>query len=572
MSRQHRFSDLGESRRLGSMEESLRSQTHSYRYYGHTSMSGPRQLLLVAVLLLGLLFSSIDASIVSTSLVTISLDLHDFLNAPWAALSYLLAYLGFAIAFAKMSDIYGRRCLVIVAWVLFAGASIGCGLAQNMASLVVCRSLQGVGGSGLYSLSQIGLFEVGPSHRPSLMGALIGMTLAISFILGPVLGATISNLLNWRWIFFINIPCGIVALLAIGFAWPREVAYDFNHREALRSIDFPGNILMISASSLLVFALQQAGSSNESWASPTTVASLVVAALSFIAFMAWEMYLGCGHFKTIQPIFPLQLANNRVYLAALVCTLFSGYAYLATIIILPERFQIVNGDDSLMAGVHLLPMLGGCAFGSFLAGALSAKRNNTSITLILASALQLTGIGLLSTLSDILDAIQAQYGYQAIFGLGIGLSFGAATILSSVQSHPGDLAVAQGAMAQARVLGGAVGIAVCTIILNMEIQNDLYGKMPAEDLEALHRSPSISSYFPPDIQTSIRKSYATAFTNDIKVMICVCAASFVASVLTFEACPPSMPTHNERKKPLILPQGRSETELEDLPRDTQAHW
>lgn len=115
-----------------------------------------------------------------------------------------------------------------------------------------------------------------------------------------------------------------------------------------------------------------------------------------------------------------------------------------------------------MAGIHLLPQLGACAFGSFLAGAISSKRNNTSITLIIASGLQLIGVGLLSTLSEVLTAIEPQYGYQTLFGLGVGLSFASVTILTSVCSHPHDLAVAQGAIAQARVFGGAIGIAVCS--------------------------------------------------------------------------------------------------------------
>lgn len=115
-----------------------------------------------------------------------------------------------------------------------------------------------------------------------------------------------------------------------------------------------------------------------------------------------------------------------------------------------------------MAGIHLLPQLGACAFGSFLAGAISKKRNNTAFTLIAASCLQLIGLGLLSTLAEVNTAIEAQYGYQTIFGLGIGLSFASVTILTSVRAHREDLAVAQGALAQARVLGGAIGIAICS--------------------------------------------------------------------------------------------------------------
>ncbi|ORY55288.1 major facilitator superfamily domain-containing protein [Pseudomassariella vexata] len=519
-------------------------------------------------LLLGLLFSCLDASIVSTSLVSISLDLQDFLNAPWVVLSYLLAYFGFAVGFAKMSDIYGRRTLIIISWILFTGFSLGCGLAQNMLQLTIFRAFQGIGGSGLYSLAQIGLFEIGPAHNPSLLGALVGMTLAVSFVLGPILGGTISHMASWRWIFFINIPCGVAALLSLIFAWPRSTGSSLNAWDSFRSIDFLGNIMIIAASTLLVFSLQSAGSFNFSWNSPVIIITLTVASLSWIVFLTWEFFLGLNRHTRIKPVLPLRLFTRRPYLATLICTLFSGFSYLAIIIILPERFQIVNLENSLMSGVHLLPALGACAFGSFLAGALSAKRNNTSITLIVASCLQLIGVGLMSTLSDITTEIQAQYGYQAIFGLGVGLAFGAATILTAVQSAQEDLAVAQGSIAQARVFGGAVGIAVCSIIFNAQVQNQLAGHMKPEDLTALHHSPTITSYLPPQTQLLVRRVYASAFTFDIQILICVSAVALLASLFTFELHPPPMPSRRreEKKEDLVgTPREvQSETELEDM--------
>lgn len=144
------------------------------------------------------------------------------------------------------------------------------------------------------------------------------------------------------------------------------------------------------------------------------------------------------------------------------CSFLAGFTYLAIIIVLPERFQIVNGVDSLMAGIHLLPLLGACAFGSFLAGAISSKRNRTSLTLMLASTLQCVSLACFTTVKNVLSAIAVTYAWQIIFGLGIGLSFASVTILTSVRAHPADLAVAQGAIAQARVFGGAIGIAVCS--------------------------------------------------------------------------------------------------------------
>lgn len=237
------------------------------------------------------------------------------------------------------------------------------------------------------------------------------------------------------------------------------------------------------------------------------------------------------------------------------CTLFTGFSYLAIIIILPERFQIVNNDNALMAGIHLLPMLGACAFGSFMAGAASAKKNNTAITLIVASCLQLVGVGLLTTLADVTTNIQPQYGYQAIFGFGVGLSFGAATILTSVQSQPADLAVAQGAIAQARVLGGAIGIAACSIIFNSEVDTQLKGRISPADLATLRQSPTINDMLQPALQSLVREVYAGAFTANIRIMICMSAVALVASVFTFEIRPPPMPSAKHGTESPVAPLG-----------------
>ncbi|KAK8075033.1 hypothetical protein PG997_009696 [Apiospora hydei] len=542
-----RYHDTGTMPTLGrtdSMEEALNSSSTNRGHLYGQSMSPLRQTTLVAILLLGLLFSSLDASIVSTSLVTISLDLKDFITVPWVALSYLLAYLGFAVAFSKLSDIYGRRALVEISWLLFGAFSLGCGLAQNMTQLIVCRAFQGIGGSGLYSLAQIGLFEVGPTHKPGLLGALIGMTLAVS------------------------IPFSTVALAGIMLAWPSRYGSRSSMAETYKRLDLPGIFLVIGGSTLLVFSLQQAGSFSMSWDSPVIVATLTIAALCWIVFVAWEYLLETKHYMGIQPLFSSKLVTMRSYMAALVFMVLTGFNYLAIIIILPERFQIINEQDSLMSGIHLLPMLGACAFGSFLAGAISSKRNNTSPTLIAAACLQLIGVGLLSTFSDVDSAIQPQYGYQAIFGLGVGLTFAAATMLASLHVDHENLAVAQGAIAQARVFGGAIGIAVCSMVFNHGVKHKLVDHLPPDDLQALQQSPVIGALFSPENQKLVRRVYADAFVNDIKIFIYLAAAGVIASLFTFQRHPPPMPgVQRSNKEESETPRGAlSETELEDMSR------
>ncbi|KAF5675241.1 multidrug transporter [Fusarium heterosporum] len=483
-------------------------------------ITGPRRGVLVISLLTGLLFSSLDTSIVSTSLVTISHDLNDFTNAPWIVLAYLLTYMGFAVCVSKLSDIYGRRNMLVVSWVVFIGFSQGCGSATSMKALIVCRAFQGMGASGLYSLTQIGLVEVGPSHRPSLIGAMIGATLAVAFVLGPIVGGAVSQLSDWRWLFNMNIPFGLIAILTITNLWPHEEVAHFFSWKAFISIDFVGSATLLTSSGFLVFAVQQGGSETFAWGSPEIVSALAISGVSWFIFVWWEVYLETKPLRNIEPIFPIRLMLRRVYSAGLLVTLFTGFPYISLSIIIPERSQIVSREEVLMAGVHILPMLGGCAIGSFLGGAISSRRNNTSLTLFGASCLQLLGVGLMSMLTEPDSHTKSQYAFQAIFGLGVGLSFSAATIMTSIHAaERSELASAQGAVAQARVLGGCIGLAVCTVIFNSHVNEYLKSNLTPIQLGSLHRSPLTSLQLPANLQDLVKDVYAGAFAQEIKVMI-----------------------------------------------------
>ncbi|RBR03705.1 hypothetical protein FVER53590_01913 [Fusarium verticillioides] len=496
------------------------------------SITGPRRVVLVISLLAGLLFSSLDTSIVSTSLVTISHDLDDFTNAPWIVLAYLLTYMGFAVCVSKLSDIYGRRNILVVSWVIFVGFSQGCGSATSMTALIVCRAFQGMGASGLYSLTQIGLVEVGPSHSPSLIGALIGVTLAVAFVLGPIVGGAVSQLSDW------SIPFGLVAILTITNLWPHEEVSHFFSWKAFTSIDFLGSATLLTSSGFLVFAVQQAGSETFVWGSPEIISALVISGVSWLVLVWWEVHLETRPLRSIEPIFPIRLMLRRVYSAGLLVTLFTGFPYISLSIVIPERFQIVSREEVLTAGLHILPMLGACAVGSFLGGAISSRRNNTSLTLLGASCLQLLGVGLMSMLTGPDSHSKAQYAFQAIFGLGVGLSFSAATIMTSIlAAERSELASAQGAVAQARVLGGCIGLAVCTVIFNSHVNEYLRDHLTSVQLASLHRSPLTSLQLPGHLQVLVRDVYAGAFAEEIKVMMLVCAVMVALSLFSLERNP-----------------------------------
>ncbi|KAK3392957.1 major facilitator superfamily domain-containing protein [Podospora didyma] len=507
------------------------------------------------------MFSCLDTSIVSTALYTISRDFDNYQDAPWAILGYLLTYMSFAVGFSKLSDIYGRRNLLAVAWVLFSGFSIWCALATSMQQLIVARALQGIGGSGLYSLAQVCLVEQGP-HRPEIVGALVGITLSISYVLGPLLGGAISGW-TWRGVFWINVPFGVLALIGIYTLWPEERRKKYDGWTAISKIDFFGNMLLILASILLVYAIQEGGSFVWKWSSPVIIWSLVVSGVSWILLAMWEYYLFYGDSKTVQPIFPLRLAMGRVYLSSLLVTFITGFVYISLVIKIPERLHIISNNDALGAGINLLPMLGPCAFGSFMGGLISKKKNLTSQTLIVGSILQLIGIGLIyNVTSDTGDhsdeKLQYFLGCTAIYGLGVGLCFAASTIIAAIEARHEDFAAAQGAVAQARVFGGAIGLAICTVIFNEMLNRELgprSGSHISEQLlDKINRSPmnkdtwSEMSKDPLKI-IEYRQAYRTAFNGEMLTMTIIAAVGFVLSLGTYKSNPPlvteTMAQHKE---------------------------
>lgn len=199
---------------------------------------------------------------------------------------------------------------------------------------------------------------------------------------------------------------------------------------------------------------------------------------------------------------------------------------------------MVNNQNALMAGVRILPLLSACAFGSFLGGAISSKRNNTSYTLVAASCLQLLGVGLMTTVSGDSETEAGQYGFQAIFGFGVGLSFSAATIMTNIMAtEPNERASAQGAVAQARVLGGCVGLSLCTIIFNNHANNQLSGRLTAHELDMLHRSPLSGLQLPHKLREMVREVYIGAFGREIEVIGLACAVMVVISLCTLEKHP-----------------------------------
>ncbi|KAG6067695.1 hypothetical protein E4U32_003077 [Claviceps aff. humidiphila group G2b] len=511
--------------------------------------------LLSTSVCLGLLLAMMDTSIVATSLFRIGTELNDIANVNWVALAYTLAYMGCAVVFARISDIIGRRDALVAAYVLFVGFSVACGCAQTMHQLIAFRTLQGVGGSGLYALAMIMLPESSPRHLRPHISAMIGFFVAVAGVLGPVLGGLLTEYASWRWVFWINGPIGVVALVVFLLSWPKKEHRPVLHQHSWKELDYPGAILTIAAAVLVVFAFQNAGGSSSTtnhWSSALFIAPLTLGILSWVALFAWQYAVERRFASRFSPIFPIRLFHHAMYSSGLLNTLLLGFPYLLLIYVVPLRIQVVGGKSALLAGIMLLPMLVSVAVGSILSGAVNARKRVILESLLVGSCLMLLGCGLLTTLSvQELDTAKL-LGFIVFGGLGFGLTVSSSTIIASQEVPPRDYASAQGILAQLRILGGSLGIAASTAILRKETDST-----PAShSLSSLHVTRSASMRRVDDGLSKVRGTYGRAFHTDMVVATVLSGAAVAFTLAALlqrwrrrRAEEPSVPAGAEKGMP-----------------------
>ncbi|KAF4442164.1 Multidrug resistance 3 [Fusarium acutatum] len=466
--------------------------------------------------LLGLFLSMVDTSIVATSLHSIGVDFEVLEDVNWVALAYTLAYLGCAIVFARISDIVGRRDAFIAAYIIFFIFSLACGFAQNINQLIAFRALQGIGGS---------------DNMKQHIAALVGLVITMSGVLGPVLGGILTHYASWRWVFWINGPVGFVSLVIFILTWPKPEYLPSQERRAWKELDFLGSLLVIAAAVLVVFSFQNAGTerSNDGWKTSIFIAPLICGLFACGLLIAWQIFIQHRWHDRFAPAFPINIFRNRIYSTAVANTLLNGFPYLLLIYAIPLRFQVVSGKSALISGVMLLPMLGTAAIGSLLAGKINATKNYTFESLVLGSSVMTIGCGLLTSLSH--EPNDAKLlGYMTFCGLGFGLTVASSTMLSTVEVPIRDYAPAQGILSQVRLLGGSLGIAASSALLNEKSSKYLSGVLTAYEQATIGGS---NTHLTSAQWSAVRYTYADAFQVEMKIATVVAACSVISAFGAF---------------------------------------
>ncbi|WP_428934510.1 DHA2 family efflux MFS transporter permease subunit [Streptomyces sp. ACT015] len=461
-------------------------------------------LVSIGALLLGLLLAALDQTIVSTALPTIVSDLGGLDHLSWVVTAYLLASTAATPLWGKLGDQYGRKRLFQTAIVIFLIGSALCGLARNMPELIGFRALQGLGGGGLIVLSMAIVGDIVPPRERGRYQGLFGAVFGATSVLGPLLGGVFTEHLSWRWVFYVNLPVGIVALVVIA------TALHIPRRSTPHVIDYLGTFLIAAVATCLVL-VASLGGTTWAWGSAQIVGLAVLGVLLAVAFVAVER-------RAAEPVLPLGLFRIRTFTLAAVISFVVGFAMFGAMTYLPTFLQIVQGVSPTMSGVHMLPMVLGLLLSSTVSGQIVSRTGRWKVFPIAGTGITTIGLLLLHRMTEHTStAVMSLYFF--VFGLGLGLVMQVLVLIVQNAVSYEDLGVATSGATFFRSIGASFGVAVFGTVFTSRLGGRLTDALLGHRLPAgvspgsLEADPRGISALPPALRPAALHAYASSITD-----------------------------------------------------------
>lgn len=434
--------------------------------------------------MLAMFFASLDQTIVGTAMPRIISDLGGFSHYTWIATSYMIASTIVTPIVGKLTDIYGRKWFYVGGLIIFIIGSILCGLSQTMTHIIIFRGLQGIGAGIMIANAFIVVGDLfPPAERGKYQGIVAGV-FGLSSVIGPLLGGYITDNLSWHWVFFVNIPFGLLIITLFVFFFPNIRPDNLTHE-----IDFAGVATLILAVIPTMLALSWAGV-EYAWLSPQILSMFAFSVIMIGVFIAVE-----SHAK--EPIIPLWLFKNEIISISMVVIFITGFGMMGSIIFIPLFFQGVLGSSATASGSFLTPMMFGMIFGSVLSGQLLSRAGgHYRIQGIFGLAIMALGMWLLSNMT-IDTSYRTAVAYIVIAGFGLGNTMPLYVIAVQNAVPHSVLGIATSSTAFFRQIGGAFGLAILGSIMNNRFADDFISKLnptlkeaiPPERLNLLAHNP-----------------------------------------------------------------------------------
>ncbi|MFD9909713.1 MFS transporter [Streptomyces sp. NPDC059063] len=478
-------------------------------------------LVSIGALLLGMLLAALDQTIVSTALPTIVSDLGGMEHLSWVVTAYMLAATAATPLWGKLGDQYGRKKLFQTAIVIFLVGSALCGIAQNMSQLIGFRALQGLGGGGLMVLSMAIVGDiVSPRERGKYQG-LFGAVFGATSVLGPLLGGLFTQHLSWRWVFYVNLPVGVVALAVIAAALHIPV------RSARHTIDYLGTFLIASVATCLVL-VASLGGTTWAWGSPQIIGLAVLGVALAVCFVAVER-------KAAEPVIPLKLFRIRTFTLSAVISFVVGFAMFGAMTYLPTFLQVVQGVSPTMSGVHMLPMVVGMLISSTASGQIVSRTGRWKVFPVAGTAVTTLGLLLLHQLKPDTPTFEMS-AYFFVFGLGLGLVMQVLVLIVQNAVAYEDLGVATSGATFFRSIGASFGVAIFGTVFASRLGDKLTSALRGQDLppgvtvDSLKADPRGVAALPPGERPAVLDAYSAAITD---VFLYAAPVALVAFVLAW---------------------------------------
>lgn len=498
----------------------------------HAERSHAEIMVVITALMLAMFLAALDQTIVSTALPTIANDLHGLSKYSWVATAYLLTSAVSTPLYGKISDMFGRKKVFQSAIIIFLIGSVLCGLSQSMNQLIIFRGIQGLGAGGLMTLVFAIIADVVPPRQRGKYQGYFTAVFATSSVFGPLLGGLFTDHLSWRWVFFINLPIGALALAAIAARLHLPV------RKSEHRVDFAGaGLLAFSIVTLLLGTVW--GGVDYPWLSAQII-GLFSAAVIGAGLFIWR------ETKAAEPILPLRLFKNEIFRVSTILSLIIGIVMFGAIIFLPEYQQIVRGDSATKSGLMLLPLVLGIMSASMIAGRLISKFGKYRKFPISGTIFVVAAFWLFSHIA--VDTNRIWLGvWMFLLGFGIGQVMPVLTLAVQNATDRKDLGTATSSVVFFRSIGSTLGAAIFGAVLTSRLSHHVAENIPnaasSGVAAGLQKSAEGIKDLPLDTQHAVLTSFASSFHDVFLIAIPFAVAALIVALFLKES--PLRDSHHE---------------------------